>query len=379
MTLLGSKTAEDVATSSARAALLKDRNLGAFTLGSVKISAPAAGEVLVAVKASSLCHSDWNFIENDYGNPLPALLGHEFAGVVERVGPGVTQFQPGDHVVACVVPSCGACERCLEGERAWCLHPEIAQRATGDARIEADGKGVWQLSGLGGFADHTLIHESQLVAIDTRIPFDRAAVLGCAVVTGAGAVIRCAEVRPRQTVVVFGAGGVGLNALQAAALVGARKVIVVDVHEHKLELARKFGATHIVNANLVDPVETVLEITDGFGVDHAFEMTGLAGPLMQGYQMLGRKGTVYIVGMQKPGSTFDVPAADLGRGIGVRAVRMGSTNFKVDIPFYGELYLQGRLNLDDLVDRNITLDQINDAYASMLSGDSAGRSVITFD
>ncbi|MDN3059012.1 zinc-binding dehydrogenase [Streptomyces sp. SRF1] len=362
-----------------RAAVVDRVAANQFTLSRIRVSDLRPGEVLVDVRAAGLCHSDWNFVSEDRGTPFPALLGHELAGVVVAVADGVTEFTVGDHVVGCGLGSCGECENCREGRPVWCRHPERASRDE-DApprMTTADGRPLWQFLGLGSFAEQTIVHQSMLVAVDPRVPFDRAAVLGCAVVTGAGVVMRCAEVRPRQTVVVFGAGGVGLNAIQAAALVGARKIIAVDVRGEKLELARKFGATHAVNARDVDPVEAVAGITGGHGVDHAFEMTGLPGPLSQGYRMLGRDGTVYIVGMQAPGSRFELPSAEILRGASVRAVWMGSTNFKVDIPYYAELYLQGRFNLDDLVAQNISLDDINDGYARMLTGGGVARSVIT--
>lgn len=361
-----------------RAAVVDKVAANQFTLTRIRLSDLQPGEVLVDVRAAGLCHSDWNFVSEDRGSPFPALLGHELAGVVVEVADGVTEFAIGDHVVGCGLGSCGECENCREGRPVWCRHPERAVRAAGSpARMTTeDGTPLWQFLGLGSFAEQTIVHQSMLVAVDQRVPFDRAAVLGCAVATGAGVVMRCAQVQPRQTVVVFGAGGVGLNAIQAAALVGARKIIAVDIHDEKLELARKFGATHVVNTRDVDPVEAVTEITGGHGVDHAFEMTGLPGPLGQGYRMLGRDGTVYIVGMQAPGSRFELPSAEILRGAGVRAVWMGSSNFKVDVPYYAELYLQGRFNLDDLVAQNIALDDINDGYARMLTGGGVARSVI---
>ncbi|ALJ18869.1 zinc-binding dehydrogenase [Microbacterium sp. No. 7] len=367
-------------TTRARAALLVDREGHSFTITEVDVSAPGDGEVLVDIRASSLCHSDWNFVVNDYGHPLPALLGHEIAGVVREVGPGVVDVAVGDHVVACVVPSCGRCEKCLEGERVQCLDPQSSQRSPGAApRVTRDGGYVWQMQGLGGFSDRALIHESQLVRVDPAVPLDRAAVLGCGVVTGAGAVLRSADVRPRETVVVFGAGGVGLSAAQAAAIVGARKVIVVDIEDGRLELARRFGATHVINGATQDVVAEIRALTGGRGVDHAFEMTGLPGPLQQAYAVLGARGTVYLIGMQPVGSTFPLPADSLSTEASVRAVKMGSTNFKVDIPYYAELYLQGRFNLDDLVSAHIPLDRINEAYADMLAGSTVGRTVIVFD
>ncbi|MBY4108309.1 zinc-binding dehydrogenase [Rhodococcus fascians] len=351
-----------------------------FTLSRVKLAELLPGEVLVDVRAAGLCHSDWNFVSEDRGNPFPALLGHELAGVVSAVGEGVTEFAVGDHIVGCGLGSCGECDPCREGRRVWCLEPQKSVRAADQPprMTTLDGSPVWQFLGIGSFAERTIVHQNNLVKVDPRIPFDRAAVLGCAVVTGACAVIRCAEVRPRETVVVFGAGGVGLNAIQAAALVGARKVIAVDVQDSKLELARKFGATHVVNARTSDPIDEVATITGGRGVDHVFEVTGLAVPLQQGYRMLGRDGTVYIVGMQAPGSIFELPSAEILRGASVRAVWMGSTNFKVDIPYFAELYLQGRFNLDDLIDHSVELSEINDGYARMLEGGGVARSVIAY-
>lgn len=361
----------------APAAVLEHRP-GGFSIGEIELSAPLPGEVVVEIKAAGLCHSDWNILQGT--GPVPALLGHEFAGIVKDVGVGVSEFGPGDHVAACLVASCGRCARCLEGDRVSCLDVTSTQRDSSQPpRLTLEGEAVWQVAGLGGFAAQTIVHESQLAKLDPAMPFDRAAVLGCAVATGAGTVIRAARVRPQQTVVVIGAGGVGLNAVQMSALVGARKIIVLDVQDDKLETARRFGATHVVNSRDTDPVGAVLEITGGLGVDHAFEMTGLAGPLDQAYALLGRGGTLYVVGMQQPGSTFAFPTTDLLARTSIRKVYMGSTNPKIDVPYYAELYLQGRFNLDDLVTRRISLDQIDDGYAQMLSGGGIGRTVITFD
>jgi S-(hydroxymethyl)glutathione dehydrogenase / alcohol dehydrogenase len=364
-----------------RAAIIDQLGAETFTGAHIRLSALQPGEVLVQVKAAGLCHSDWNFVTQNWGNPFPALLGHELAGVVEAVGAGVTGVHVGDHVVACGVTSCGECDNCIDGGRVWCLRTERSRRsADSPPRLStADGEPLWTMMNLGAFAQKTIVHEMNLVAIDRAVPFDRACVLGCAVATGAGAVLRTAEVKPGESVAVIGAGGVGLNAIQAAALVGARKIIAVDVQDDKLVLAAKFGATHVVNSSQVDAVSAVRELTGGLGVEHAFEMTGIQKPLQQGYDMLRRNGTVYIVGMQALGSTFSVPSAEFFRGTSVRAVTMGSANFKIDIPYYAELYLQGRFNLDDLVGRRLTLDQIDEGYAEMLSGGGVARSVISFE
>jgi S-(hydroxymethyl)glutathione dehydrogenase/alcohol dehydrogenase len=232
---------------------------------------------------------------------------------------------------------------------------------------------------LGAFAQRTIVNQANLVAIDPRVPFDRACVLGCAVATGAGVVIRCAGVRPTEDVVVIGAGGVGLNAIQAAALVGARRIIAVDVRDEKLELARRFGATHVVNGSEADPVKAVRALTDGLGAQHVFEMTGLPRPLEDGYEMARRNGTVYIVGMQAPGASLQIPSAEFFRGTSVRHVVMGSTNFKIDVPYYAELYLQGRFNLDDLVGARLPLEEIDTGYARMAAGGGVARSVVVFE
>jgi S-(hydroxymethyl)glutathione dehydrogenase / alcohol dehydrogenase len=354
-----------------------------YVIEDVLLDEPRGREVLVQVKGSGLCHSDQNFAVNDLGLPLPMVLGHEAAGVVIALGPDVTEVALGDHVVACPVASCGRCDECLQGYRVNCLHPEVATRKADEPpRITAGGEPVTQFCGLGGFADHILVHESQLVPVDASVPLDRAALLGCGVVTGGGAVLRSAAVRPGDTVVVIGAGGVGLNAIQTAELVGARKVIAVDLQEDKLALAKRFGATHTVNPADGDPVAQVMAITNGQGVHHAFEVTGAAVPLKQAAAMLGRRGTVYVVGMQKPGATlnWEVDAFSSMHATfeqGLRGVNMGSTNFKVDVPYFAELYLQNRYNLDDLVSNIIELDDINEGYALLNQGGVA-RSVITF-
>jgi S-(hydroxymethyl)glutathione dehydrogenase / alcohol dehydrogenase len=365
-----------------RAALIREFGKP-YVIEEVLLDAPRGREVLVQVKGSGLCHSDQNFAHNDFGLPLPIVLGHEAAGVVIGLGPDVTEVALGDHVVACALPSCGRCDECLQGYRVNCLHPEVAVRGADEPpRITAGGEPVTQFVGIGGFADHILVHESQLVPIDASVPLDRASLVGCGVVTGGGAVLRSAAVKPGDTVVVIGAGGVGLNAIQTAALVGARKVIAVDLQEDKLALAKRFGATHVVNPTDGDPVAEVMELTGGLGVHHAFEVTGAAVPLKQAAAMLGRRGKVYVIGMQKPGTVLDwavdpYTSTHATFEQGVLGVNMGSTNFKIDVPYFAELYMQNRYNLDDLVSKTIGLDEINEGYEVLNQGGVA-RSVITF-
>jgi len=285
-------------------------------------------------------------------------------------------------VVACSVPSCGVCRECRRGFAASCLDQAIAVRSPGQPpRISLDGQPVMQFSGIGGFAETLLIHESQIVTIDPALPFEQAALLGCGVVTGAGAVIRSAKVQPGDTVAVFGAGGVGLNSVQAAALVGAAEIIVVDLEPAKLELARRLGATRTVNPADGDTVEQVMAMTDGRGVDHAFEVIGALTTLEQATRVLGRRGTVYIVGMQRLGTELRYPVAagsskTLAWEQGIRGVYMGSTNFKVDIPYFASLALQGRYDLADLVSGTVGLDEVNEGYRRAAS---SARTLIAFD
>lgn len=354
-----------------------------YQIGEVAIDRPLGREVLVEVKASGLCHSDMHIAANDFGLPVPLLLGHEVAGVVTEVGPDVTSVAVGDHVAACVVASCGMCAQCRVGHATACLRPDSLQRPTGSPlAVSYQGAPLGLIAGVSGFAEYTLTHENQLAVIPKDIPFDRAALLGCGVVTGAGAVLNSARVQFGETVAVIGCGGVGLNAVQAAALAGASQVIAIDLQTSKLDLAKKFGATDVVNPADGDTVEQVRALTGGFGVDHAFEVTGLQFTLKQALDMIGHFGTAYIIGMQKPGATVDVtidpmnPLALSPREAGLRGVNMGSVNPKRDIARFAKLYLQGRFNLDDLVSRTIDIGDINKGYEELKSG-AIARTVIT--
>lgn len=366
-----------------QAALLTELNRP-YEIHEVDLSDPIGNEVVVEIKGAGLCHSDLHMAQNDYGIPLPTLLGHENAGVVVALGPEVRSLKVGDHVVACLVGVCGHCDQCLNGYPAGCRFAGATGRdAKQGAKVHWNGRPVTTLGGMGGFAEHALFPEHLLVSINKDVPFDRASLLGCGVVTGAGAVIRSAQVRFGETVAVFGAGGVGLNAIQAAALSGASKVIAIDLQDGKLDLAKKFGATDVVNPNSGDTVEQVRALTNGRGVDHAFEVIGLVSTLKHATQVLDHRGTAYIVGMQRPGAELTlnvdpmVPSGILMKEQSLRGVMMGSTNFKLDIPLYAEMYLKGRFNLDDLVSANIALGDINEGYAELQTGKVA-RTVITF-
>src|ERR1700686_4233743 len=347
-----------------------------FDFEDVDIAAPIGREVLINVQASGLCHTDLLFATHDFV-PRPAVLGHEVAGIVAAVGPDVAQLRVGDHVVGSLAQSCGACARCLSGRSFQCRHPESTLRRPSDApRLSRNGVGLFQGFGLGGFAERALIHENQLVAVPNGIPFAQAALLGCGVVTGAGAVLNTANVTAGDTVVIFGAGGVGLNAVSGARIAGASRIVVIDIQQKRLDEARRFGATDVFDSTKSKTVEAVRGLLPG-GADHVFDFVGLKAVAEQGLAMLGVGGGLYLVGVAKPEVNFDLNIFDaIGGQKRVQGVNFGSSNAKRDIPMYAELYLQGRMNLDDLVSKRIALRDVNDGYAALKDG-SLNRVVVT--
>src|SRR5579862_341125 len=347
-----------------------------FDVEDIDIAAPRGREVLIDVQASGLCHTDLLFATHDIV-PTPAVLGHEVAGIVAEVGPDVSQFRIGDHVVGSLAQSCGSCARCLSGRPFQCQHPESTlRRSTDPPRLSRRGVGLFQGLGLGGFAERALIHENQLAVVPKDMPFAQAALLGCGVVTGAGAVLNTADVHAGDAVVIFGAGGVGLNAVSGARIAGASRIAVIDLQPKRLEAAKQFGATDVIDSTKVDAVEAVRALLPR-GADHVFDFVGLKAVAEQGLAMLGAGGGLYLVGVAKPEVGLDVNVFDaIGGQKRVQGVNYGSTNFKSDIPMYAELYLQGRLNLDDLVSKRIALRDVNDGYAALKSG-SLNRVVVT--
>ncbi len=349
---------------------------GRFEPDDVEIAAPIGREVLVDVQASGLCHTDVLFATNNI-IPMPAVLGHEVAGIVAEVGPDVQQFKVGDHVVGSLVQSCGACARCLSGRSFQCQHPESTlRRPTDPPRISRHGVGVFQGLGLGGFAERALIHENQLAILPKEMPFAQASLLGCGVVTGAGAVLNTAQVSAGETVVIVGSGGVGLNAISGARIAGASRIVVIDIQPKRLEAAKHFGATDVVDSSKTNPVEAVRGFLPG-GADHVFDFVGSKAVAEQGLAMLGVGGGLYLVGVTKPEVNLELNIFDaIGGQKHVEGVNFGSTNFKRDIPMYAALYLQGRMNLDDLVSKRISLREVNDGYAALQDG-SLNRVVVT--
>ena len=345
-----------------------------FVIEDVDIAEPVGHEVLVYVKAAGLCHTDLTIANHGLGYPMPSVLGHEVAGVVTAVGPDVTQVWLGDHVIGCLLQSCGMCAKCRMGKPYQCIDPHSTERC-GGGRLTRAGEPLSQLFGLGGFAEQALIHENQLVSIPKSVPFPQAALIGCES-TGAGAVLNTANVRAGETVVVIGAGGVGLNAVSGAAIAAAAKIIVIDIDDRKLEKSRRFGATHTINSGATDPVAAVREIT-GIGTDHVFDFVGIPSVYEQALAMLAVGGSLFLVGTTDPLTTLQVPiVSTILNQIRVQGVNFGSANFTRDIPVDLDFYAQGRMNLDDLVSREISLDELPAAY-DMLNDPTVTRVVVT--
>jgi S-(hydroxymethyl)glutathione dehydrogenase/alcohol dehydrogenase len=358
-----------------RAAILESAP-GELVVDEVQVGRIGPREVLVRTVAAGLCHSDLHFIQGLYPYPLPAVLGHESAGVVEAVGEQVTDLAVGDHVVSCVSAFCGACRYCLTGRPFLCDKVGLTRPPGAPPRLSRDGKALTAFFDLASFAEQLLVHEHLLVKIRTEMPLDKAALIGCGVTTGVGAVLNTAAVRPGETVAVLGCGGIGLNAIQAAALVGAGRVIAVDRLPVKLAMAQTFGATDVVDASAIDPVLAVQELTGG-GVDHAFEAIGLKVTAEQAFAMLGKGGTATVIGMVPFGQRIEVDANQLIGGKRLQGSNMGSNRFRVDMPQYVDWYLDGRLKLDELVSATMPLEDVNQGFAALASGEVA-RQLILF-
>ncbi len=348
----------------------------------VDVQPPKVGEALVRMVAGGVCHSDLHVMTGHLYAPLPAILGHEGSGIVEEVGPGVTSVRPGDHVIPLWRLSCGECEYCTAGRPALCPSG-TAIRMTGrlpdgTTRFALGDTELKHFAGVSSFSEYSVIPEKALLKIPDDLPLDRAALFGCAVITGVGAVINAAQVRAGSSVAVFGAGGIGLNVIQGAALAGAEKIIAVDLLERKLEYAGQFGATHTINASSGDPVEQIRALTGGRGVDYAFEAIGVPTVMRQAYDTLAKRGMVVVIGVTPMTTEVSVPVMPLVFEERVLTGSVyGSSRPRIDIPRLIGLYRAGKLKLDELLTRTYPFEQINQAYAALERGEVA-RSVITF-
>ena len=343
----------------------------------VQIGLPGPREVLIRTAATGVCHSDLHFIEGSYRHPLPAVLGHEAAGIVEKVGAEVRTVKPGDHVVTCLSAFCGHCEYCLTGHMSLCPSPDTQRGGDEPPRLsEGAGGTMHQYLNLSAFAEQMLVHEHACTAIRKDMPLDRAALIGCAVTTGVGAVTHTARVRPGETVAVIGCGGVGLAAINGALIAGAGRIIAIDRQPSKLQMAKTFGATDVVEAG-EDTAKAVRELTGG-GVHHAFEAIGLKSTAEDAFKMLRRGGAATIIGMIAPGVKIELHGVELLSEKKVQGSMMGSNRFPVDMPRYVDFYMQGRLKLDEMVSARLPLERVNDAFEQMKRGEVA-RSVVVFD
>ncbi len=348
----------------------------------VQISKPGPHEVLIRTVAAGVCHSDLHFVEGSYPYPLPAVLGHESAGVVEQVGSEVRTVKVGDHVITCLSAFCGHCNHCLTGRMSLCVSPET-KRGKGEPTRLVEGPDphgaapMNQFLNLSSFAEQMLIHEHACVAIRKDMPLDRAALIGCSVTTGVGAVIHTSNVRPGDTVAVIGCGGVGLAAINGAAIAGAGRIIAIDMQGSKLNLAKDFGATDVINPADGDPVKQVMDLTKG-GVQHSFEAIGLKATAEQAFQMLARGGTANIIGMIPVGVKIELSGSDFLGEKRIQGSLMGSNRFPVDMPRFVDFYMAGKLHLDQMISSRIKLEQVNEAFDELRRGELA-RSVIMFD
>jgi S-(hydroxymethyl)glutathione dehydrogenase/alcohol dehydrogenase len=348
-----------------------------LSIEDVQINKPGPHEVLIRTVAAGVCHSDLHFVEGSYPHPLPAVLGHESAGVVEQVGSEVRTVKPGDHVITCLSAFCGHCEHCVTGHLSLCVSPDTKRGPDEEPRLSSANGPMVQYLNLSSFAEQMLVHEHACVAVRKDMPLDRAALIGCSVMTGVGAVIHTSNVRPGDTVAVIGCGGVGLSAINGAAIAGAGRIIAVDIVPGKENYARAFGATDFVNAAEVDAVKTIIEMTRG-GVQHSFEALGMTKTAEQAFNMLRRGGTANIIGMIPVGQSISLMGAAFLGEKRIQGSMMGSNRFPVDMPRLCDMYMAGKLKLDDMISRRLRLDQVNEAFDEMKRGEIA-RSVLVFD
>lgn len=342
----------------------------------INLDPPQAGEVKVKLAACAICHSDIHYMEGAWGGVLPAVYGHEAAGVITEVGPHVSRVKPGDTVVVTLIRSCGRCYFCAQGQPHLC---EAAFALNSESRLHTRaGQPIHQGIRTGAFAEYIVVDQSQVVQIPPEMPLDSASLLACGVITGLGAVVNTARVPSGSSVVVIGSGGVGLNSIQGAFLSGAQPIIAIDLASSKLAAAKRFGATHTINPTEENPLTAVRSLTQGRGADYVFVTVGSTRAMEQGLTLLRRAGTLVIVGMPASGAKLQIEAVDFAdNSQRILGSKMGSTRLQVDVPKLVELYQQGRLKLDELITTRYPLAEINEAIAAVKRGEAL-RNVIVF-
>lgn len=363
-----------------KAAVLREPN-GIFSIEEVELAPPQAGEVLVKIVASGVCHSDWHVATGTTQHPMPCIAGHEGAGIVQAVGDGVTRVKVGEPITLSWTPDCGECFYCQRGQPNLCeTYTEPIWNGVmldGTSRIRWKGDPVYLYCGLGTFAEYAVVSEPSCIPIKPDLPLESAALVGCAVATGVGAALYTANVKPGESVVVYGAGGIGLNIVQGAALAGATVIIAVDTNDEKMALAKEFGATHTLLAGDATLAQ-IRALTNGRGAEHVFEAVGLPSIQEAALEAVRPGGMLTLVGLSPMGTGTNLPGSIITRTEKtVKGSYYGSVSPRRDFPLFLDMYQQGRLKLDELVSRRYSLEQINEAYADMLSGKVA-RGVIVY-
>jgi alcohol dehydrogenase len=351
-----------------------------MSIEEVELAPPQQREVLVQVKAASLCHSDLSTVNADRPRQMPMVLGHEAAGVVVELGPGVDDLAVGDHVVMVFAPSCGECVACKEGHPGRCEPGQKANGAGtllgGGMRLSQNGQPVYHHVGVSAFAEYCVVNRGSLVKIDKQLPWDEAAMFGCAVLTGVGAALNTAQVFPGAKVAVVGLGGVGLNAMFGAQVAGASQVVAIDIHDDKLELAKSLGATDVVNARDPDAIQKVKEITNG-GVDFGLEMAGSVQAMELAYRVTRRGGTTVTAGLPHPDHRWPLQHVNLtAEERTVKGSYVGSCVPPRDMPRYIDLYRRGRLPVDRLMSDHIRLEDINEGFDRLASGHTVRQIIV---
>ena len=347
-----------------------------LTIESIDIDKPMSHEIVVKTAATGVCHSDLHFVDGFYPYPAPAILGHEAAGIVTEVGDEVSYVKPGDHVICCLSVFCGHCNMCLSGRPNLCADPSRMRGPADKPKYSWNGSPVFQFLNISSYAEYMLLHENAVVKIRDDMPLEQAALIGCGVMTGVGAVLNTAKIEPGSSVAVFGCGGVGLAAIQGARIAGARQIIAVDMVESKLATAKSMGATHVVDASSGDPVAKIRDMTDG-GVEYSFEAIGVKRAAEQAFEALASGGTATIIGMIPVGQKLELDGTSFLSEKRIQGSNMGSNRFRKDMPRYIDFYLQGRLMLDEMITKTGKLEDVNEAFRAMKAGEVA-RTVLTF-
>ena len=362
-----------------KAAVLYETN-APLKVEKVTLDEPQANEVLVKIVATGVCHSDLHFLKGEMPVPVPVVPGHEGAGIIEKVGPGVTTLQPGDHVVMMVAFSCGKCRYCIEGKPTMCLEnlpiQSMATLPGGGIRLHKGQQALNHMFGLACYAEYAVVHERSCVKVRDDAPLDVLCLLGCGTSTGIGAAINSTGIKPGESIAIFGCGGVGLSAVMGAKLAGAGKIIAVDTLDRKLKMAQKLGADYLVDASVDDPMTKVMEVTGG-GADYALECIGNVNVMTQAFASIRFGGKFIVVGMAPLGSVLSIATYEFLLGKTITGTVQGDINAQIDIPRYIDLFMDGKLPIDKLITKSYTIDEINDAFEDLEKG-KVIRSVIKF-